>query len=265
MALDGRVKPAHGEKMNYSSRFWLYAPTGLFLLLAVIVMVHWWIAADAFEKKLTALKGREAIPGVTIDWSSVRVGGFPFRMDADFTNLRIQGAGAHGPFAWASEKFAMHALTYGRKQIVYEAAGRQQASWTWSNGKAQNVSFLPATMRGSTILDAKGLNRFDLDIANLGGNSFAIGRLQFHMRRDPDGRDLDLMFRTDGLQLAGLKAGGLELYATLNQLGALMPLLRGEASWPEAVKTWRAQGGMAKLSKGLAAALSPVWRLSPLY
>ncbi|HWU56871.1 MAG TPA: DUF2125 domain-containing protein [Rhizomicrobium sp.] len=250
---------------KYSSRFWLYAPISLFLLLAVIVMVHWWIAAGAFEKKLAALKGHEAIPGVTIDWTSAEVGGFPFRMDADFTNLRIQGAGAHGPFAWTSEKFALHALTYGRKQVVYEAAGRQQASWTWSNGKVQNASFLPATMRGSSILDGKGLSRFDLDIVNLGGNSFTIDRLQFHMRRDPDGSDLDLMFKTDGLQLAGLKADNLELYATLSQLSALMPLLRGETSWPEAAKSWRAQGGTAKLSKGLLAALSPVWRLSPLY
>jgi hypothetical protein len=250
---------------KYSSRFWLYAPTGLFLILAIAVMVHWWIAAGVFEKKLATLKGHDAIPGVTIDWTSVEVGGFPFRMEANFTNLRIQGAGAHGPFAWTSEKFAMHALTYGRKQIVYEAAGKQDVRWTWSNGNPQHASFLPAAMRGSTILDAKGLNRFDLDIANLGGGSFIIGRLQFHMRRDPDGRDLDLMLRTDGLRLGGLTASNLELYATLSHLDALMPLLRGEASWPEAVQHWRAEGGTAKLSKGLVAALSPVWRLSPLY
>ena len=250
---------------KYSSRFWLYAPTGLFLLIAIAVMVHWWMAAGAFEKKLAALKGHQAVPGITVDWTSVQVGGFPFRMDADFTNLRLQGDGAHGPFAWTTEKFAMHALTYGRRQIVFEAAGKQDIRWTWSNGKEQHASFLPAAMRGSSILDAKGLSRFDLDIANLGGNRFIIGRLQFHMRRDPDGSNLDLMFRTDGLQLAGLKAGNLELYATLSRLDALMPLLRGEASWPEAVQHWRAQGGMAKLSKGLAGALSPAWRLSPLY
>jgi hypothetical protein len=250
---------------KYSSRFWLYAPTGLFLILGIAVMIHWWIAAGVFEKKLAALKGHDAIPGVTIDWASVKVGGFPFRMEANFTNLRIQGAGAHGPFAWSSEKFAMHALTYGRQQIVYEAAGQQDVRWTWSNGKPQHASFLPATMRGSTILDGKGLSRFDLDISSLGSNSFTIDRLQFHMRRDPDGSDLDLMFKTDGLQLAGLKADSLELYATLSRLNALMPLLRGEASWPEAVQNWRAQGGTAKLSKGLLAALSPVWRLSPLY
>ena len=44
---------------KYSSRFWLYTPISLFLILAVAVMVHWWMAAGAFEKKLGALKGRE--------------------------------------------------------------------------------------------------------------------------------------------------------------------------------------------------------------
>jgi hypothetical protein len=251
--------------MNYSSRFWLYAPITAFLLLAAGAMIYWHVAAGAFEKKLAAIKGHEAVPGVTVDWSSVMVGGFPFRLDADFTNFRVRGAGAHGPFAWSSEKFALHALTYGRKQIVYEAAGKQEVGWTWSNGKEQHAAFLPATMRGSSILDSKGLSRFDLDIANAGGSSFAIGRLQFHMRRDPGGSDLDLMFRTDDVRLEQVKLGNLQLYVSLNQLEALLPLLRGEAGWPAAVQRWRDQGGRAKLSKGLLAELSPVWRLSPLY
>jgi len=73
------------------------------------------------------------------------------------------------------------------------------------------------------------------------------------------------MFRTDGLQLERVKMGNLQLYVTLSQIEALMPLLRGEARWPQAARQWRAQGGKAKLSNGLLAGLSPVWRLSPLY
>ena len=250
---------------KYSSRFWLYAPITVFLLLAIATMVHWQAAAGAFENKLAAIKAHEAVPGVTVDWTSVAVGGFPFRLDANFTDLRIQGAGAHGPFAWSSEKFALHALTYGRRQVVYEAAGKQDVRWTWSNGKEQHAAFLPATMRGSTVLDAKGLSRFDLDIVDLGGGGFAIGRLEFHLRRDPDGSDLDLMFRTDALQRDRVKLGNLQLYVTLSKANLLMPLLRGQASWPEAVQRWRADGGTAKLSNGLVAGLSPVWRMSPLY
>ncbi|HET7083944.1 MAG TPA: DUF2125 domain-containing protein [Rhizomicrobium sp.] len=252
--------------MNYSSRFWLYAPISLFLLLACAAMLHWWIVAGAAEKKLAAWKGHEAVPGISLDWDSVAVGGFPFRLDADFTNFRVQGAAAHGPFTWSSEKFAAHALTYGRRQIVYEAAGRQTLSWTAASGNAHTVSFLPGSMHGSSLVDGKGLARFDLDIMDVAEKVVAIGRLQFHMRRDPDGHDLDLMIRADGLQAYGIKVGGgLQLYTTLSQAAALAPLLKGEKSWPGAIQQWRAQGGAAKPSQGVAAILSPEWFLTPLY
>src|SRR5215475_5088032 len=103
-------------------------------------MGYWWVVDSAFEKKLAALKGKQAVPGITLDWDSVEVGGFPFRLDANFTNFRAQGVAAHGPFTWTAEKFALHALTYGRRQIVYEAAGKQQISWVAESGNAHTVS-----------------------------------------------------------------------------------------------------------------------------
>ncbi len=250
---------------RYSSRFWLYAPISLFMLLAIAVMVHWWTAAGAFEKKLAALKGRAAIPGVTLDWATVRVGGFPFRLDADFTNFRIAGAGAHGPFIWRSAEFALHTLTYGRAKTVYEAAGRQQARWTLADGSSRAVAFLPGSMRGSSILRAGELGRFDLDIVGLAGQDLTIARFQFHMRRDPDGKDLDLMLKADAVRSADAKAENFQLYATLSQAGALGPLLRGEIAWPQANRAWRARGGQAKLSQVIAPGIAPGSLLSPLY
>lgn len=250
---------------KYSSRFWLYAPISLFVLVAVAVMIHWQMSAAALEKKLASLKGKEAIPGVTIDWSAVDVGGFPFRLDGRFTNFRVQGAGAHGPFTWAAEKFAFHALTYGRSQTVYEAAGRQQAGWTDTKGGAHSVAFLPGSMRASSILDKEGLRRFDLDIANMGDAAFTITRFQFHMRRDPDGQSLDLMLKADGLKSQSLSAENIQLYTTLSQARALAPLLRGDASWPKATARWRAEGGQAKPSQAMAAGLESDRLLSPLY
>jgi hypothetical protein len=247
--------------MNYSSRFWLYAPVCTFLILAAAAGVHWWIVADAFEKRLAALKGQQAVPGITLDWDEVDVGGFPFRIDADFVNLRIGGAAPHGPFAWQSEKFALHALTYGRAKTVYEAAGRQQVSWTDAAGAAHSESFLPGSFRASSIRNDKGLTRADLDIIGLGARDFTIGRLQFHMRRDPDGTDLDLMLRADDLGKRKL----VQVYATLTHANTLTSLLRGETSWPEADANWRAQGGAARLSQVVAPGLSPEALLAPLY
>ena len=247
--------------MNYSSRFWLYAPVCTFLALAAIAGVHWWIVADAFNKKLAALKGHQAVPGVMLDWDTVSTGGFPFRLDADFTKFRITGAGAHGPFSWSTEEFALHALTYGRAKTVYEAAGQQQVSWTDDAGAVHEASFLPGALRASSVRDDRGLARADLEIIGLAGKDFAIGRFQLHMRRDPDGADLDLMLKAESAGTRKL----VQVYATLSHANTLTSLLQGEKSWPEADANWRAQGGEAKLSLVVAPGLDPQTILSPLY
>lgn len=247
--------------MNYSSRFWLYAPVCTFLALAAIAGVHWWIVAGAFEKRLAALKGQQAVPGITLDWDKVDVGGFPFRLDADFVNFRVSGAGAHGPFRWSTAKFALHALTYGRAKTVYEAAGQQNVAWSDGAGAAHSTSFLPGALRASSVRDDRGLTRADLEIIGMAAKDFTIGRFELHMRRDPDGADLDLMLRADAAGTRKL----VQVYATLNRAGSLTSLLKGETAWPEADANWRAQGGTAKLSQVVAPGLDPQTILSPLY
>jgi hypothetical protein len=241
--------------LRYSSRFWLYAPISLFLALAVAAILHWFWAAGAFEKKLAALKGGEIAPGIVDDWQSASIGGFPFRIDADFTDLSLKGAGAHGPFAWSSERFALHALTYGRQQDIFEAAGTQRFVWMAPEGAVRSVFFLPATFRASAILDARGLARFDLDILDAGGRDqrgrpFTAARTQFHMRRDPDGQSLDVMASADALKSEALSFAKLRAYWTLTEAEALMPLLAGKAKWPEALANWRARGGAVKAGPG---------------
>jgi hypothetical protein len=238
-------------RLNYTSRFWLYAPIAAFLAVAAAVMIHWWIAAGAFEKKLAAMKGREAVPGVTLDWSTVAVGGFPFRMEATFTDFYVHGAGARGPFFWRSPKFALHALTYGRATTVYEAAGPQHLEWVAGDGQPHAADFLPGTMRGSTVVGTRGLVRVDIDIVDVAGTGFAARRLQFHMRRDPDGRDLDLMVKADDFSGSGAPAKLVQAYVTLSQADVLTPLLQGIAYWPEAVRAWHDHGGEMKLDKGV--------------
>jgi hypothetical protein len=263
---------------KYSSRFWLYAPISTFLLLAAAAMAHWWLVDKAFEKKLAAIKGHEAVPGVMLDWDKVEIGGFPFRIDADFTNFRAQGAGARGPFAWKSEKFALHALTYGRRQVIYEAAGRQDLRFVLADGVNSSLSFQVGSLRASSINNKEGLARFDLDMADAAESGWALSRFQFHMRRDPDAKTLDLMFALDGLQLrirpgiAGLtfklKPGNLSFYASLNHLDVLEDLLGGKASWPQTAERWRALGGNATLSqvkRDQVTLLTPQILTSPLY
>jgi hypothetical protein len=233
--------------MNYSSRFWLYAPLGMFLALAAWAGLHWWNAASAFNRKLDAMKGREAVPGIVIDWQSKTLSGFPFNIDVVFTGLSVKGAGAHGPFAWSSEKFALHTLTYERQKQVMEASGSQHLTYVDEYGRARDARFLPGALHASAVSDSHGLARFDIDILDLGSKDLAVRRMQFHLRRNPDGKDIDLMARIDGVtsRVAG-KTVLMEFYSTLTEAAALTPLLRGEMSWPGAIAAWQSRGGKVK-------------------
>jgi hypothetical protein len=249
---------------KYSSRFWLYAPVGLFLLLLAVAMLHWWMVAGAFEKKLAALKGKDAIPGITLDWDKVEVGGFPFRLDANFSNFRLYGLAATN-VSWRSEKFALHTLAYDRSKIVFEAAGQQWAQWGQTNGLGHTVSFLPASMHGGSQVSSTGLQRFDLEILNLGDKAFTLDHFQFHLRRDPNRRELDVMLKADGLKSPDAAGENLQIYANLNQVDLLAPLLRGEADWHKTMADWTFQGGRTTFTQvKLPQGQQPQMLLSPL-
>jgi hypothetical protein len=208
-------------------------------------MIYWWILADALDKKLNNLNGHEALPGITVAWQAMSLSGFPFNIDIAFTGLTVKGAAAHGPFAWSSEKLVLHRLTYGRDQDIYEAAGRQRLSWTDGAGQAHDADFLPGTMRASSIIGARGLARFDMDIVAAAGRNFSAAELGLHLRRDPDGTDLDVMARADALSLKtphplfGARLTRLRLYETLTDAAAFSGVLTGEQDWTAAAKAWR--------------------------
>ena len=245
--------------MNYSSRFWLFAPLAVFLGLAAWAMAYWWIVAAALDKKLTALNGHEALPGITVSFASKSISGFPFNIDVILTGLVIEGQGAHGPLRWSAEKFALHRLTYGRPKDIYEAAGNQSLSWTDGGGHAHLLTFLPGTMRASSITDGRGLVQFDLDIGAAGGTDkdgapFTAARAQFHVRRDPKADALDLAITGDDIRPTGLAAllfGGqiknIKLLATLTEGQAFAPLLAGKGSWAAASADWRARHGQVMI------------------
>lgn len=267
--------------MKYSSRFFLYAPFGLLLILAALAMGHWWQIAHGLDAKLKAMKGGEAVPGVTLDWKGVTISGFPFRLDIVFDGFSAQGQGAHGPFAWNADKFAIHALTYGAQKDVFEAEGNQRLSWTDAAGAGHSAAFLPGSLRASAVRDASGLSRFDVDIIELdgrhsGNGDFSIGRAQLHLRRDPDGKSIDLMAQGDLVKAPGPLGGArtFHVYQTLSQGSAFAGLLRGEKKPAQAHALWLLAGGAVKITQSElngATAFTPAQQdaalalLAPLY
>src|SRR6185437_4427715 len=238
--------------MSYSSRFGLYAPITLFLALAAWAIGHWWILAKDLDRKLDAMNGHQAIPGVTVSWASKTISGFPFRVDMVFTDLLVRAEGPRGPLVWHSDRFAVHALTYGRTQDIFEAAGPQTLAWTDADAARHQLSFLPGSLRASVIADKQGISRFDLDMLDASGKDsdgapFTAARTQLHMRRAPKADALDLMLSATEVKDAATPFGDhivkMDLYTHVTQGSAFARLLDGRSGWMDAIMTWKHRGG----------------------
>jgi len=241
--------------MKYSSRFFLYAPLALFLMLAAGAGVYWWIAASALSARLDALNGHEATPGVILSFKSKSVSGFPFNLDVVLHDVRVQVATKHGPSSWTAENFALHALTYGREQMIFEAAGRQQFTWTELDGKPSAMPFDTGEMHASVIAGERGISRIDLDVIGFGSPALTAGRVQFHVRLAPNGNAIDIAAEADTVHLSPRLSSPLgdditqvRLVASAAPPRPFDGLRAGRADWISALETWRAANGALSVS-----------------
>jgi hypothetical protein len=225
--------------MKYSSRFFLYAPLGVFLVLFAAVGVQWWSKASALSGRLAAANGHEAMPGVTMRFAKSRISGFPFSLDTQLSNVSFAMASAHGPTRWTAEKFAMHALTYGRDETIFEAAGHQSLQWTREDGTVRTLPFAVGSLRASAIVQKGALVRFDFDLVGFGSKAFTAQRLQFHARQYATA--IHLSVSADGL--TNCQRSAIRHVAAVTIDEAFERLQLGEESWPDAVAAWRAAGG----------------------
>jgi hypothetical protein len=236
--------------MKYSSRFFLYAPLTLFLILAGGVGAYWWVAAGALSAKLDALNGREAMPGVVFAFKSKTVSGFPFNLDVVFDDARLTVKTPHGPSSWAAEKFALHALTYGRDQTLFETAGKQLVTWIDLAGTRHALPFQAGALHASALADATSVTRLDVDLVGFGSPALTAGRVQLHARVAPKGDGLDVFTTGENVHLSqeltglfGPDIASVKLDASASRSHAFAALRGGNTDWVSALEAWRQAGG----------------------
>ncbi len=240
--------------MKYSSRFFLYAPLALFLSLAAATGIYWWSVAGALSGRLDAINGHEAMPGVTVAFQSKTVSGFPFNLDVLFTGVTVTVNTRHGPSSWTTEKFAMHGLTYGREQFIYEAAGRQMLRWTDLAGRPHAMPFAVGDLHASTIAGERGLSRIDLDCADFGSPMLMAARVQIHARVNPGATAIDIFATADQVHLSprlaslfGADVTQVKLDASAAPSRAFDGLRAGRTDWVSALETFRTAGGALQI------------------
>lgn len=241
--------------MRFSSRLFLYGPFALVVLAACAAGAWWWIVAGQVSHYLDTANGHEIAPGVALHFQARQIQGFPFRVDAVLDNAEIDVKTTQGPASWKSEHFAVHALTYGPSQAIYEAAGKQTLHWTGLDGQPHEWTFTPGLLHASSYTQKQGLARFDLDAIAIRSPELNADRFQFHMRRNPTRDALDIIVSGQNIHLSqALQAGfgdtikTLTLDASAAPAAPLGPLLGGKGDWRASLENWRAHGGTFALN-----------------
>lgn len=250
--------------MNYSHRFWLYGPVGLFAILMLGLASYWFIATSAVSRKLDAINGHEIAPGITLSFTQKTMRGFPFRIDGELDGFRVEIATSHGPAVWNAERFAFHSLTYGHTQYVFEAAGKQEITWHKDNGDPRTYRFLPALLRASMSAGGGELSRFDLEAINVDSPDLAVAQFQMHLRKDPKLDALDFHITANDAHIADdLKPAFGPNLNLFHVEGLISPgasfdgLLAGKGDWRTAAEDWRTRHG-GVLVKALALDWGPI-------
>jgi hypothetical protein len=236
--------------MRYSSRLFLYAPLFVLLALAVAAGLRWFAVKDGMESWLRDHNGREIAPGVTMRFGAESVTGFPFNLDVVLRDVAFEVKSARTSGAWRMDAFAIHELTFGRTQQIYEAAGAQTITWADAEGGRHRFAFVPGSLQASAILSRGRLARFDLDLNEIGARDIAGVRFQLHFRKAPDRDAIEIVASGDQIRLAPpLQAGfgknlrRAQLSASLTPGNLLAPLFAGSESWDAALDAWRRGGG----------------------
>ncbi|MBL6853356.1 MAG: DUF2125 domain-containing protein [Alphaproteobacteria bacterium] len=238
--------------MKYSSRFFLYAPLALFLALAGGASIVWWREASALSARLDAMNGHEAMPGVTLHFKSKTVSGFPFNLDVVFEDFGIEIATAHGPSSWRAEKVALHALTYGREEMIFEAAGRQAVTWHDLKKQQHILPFEIGNLRADAIRGERGVSRVDIVLVGMDSPALTLGKAEIHARVAPDGRAVEIASALDAVQLSPRLAAGslfgpdirqVRLNASAAPSTAFDGFRAGKTDGISALETWRKADG----------------------
>jgi hypothetical protein len=247
--------------MNYSSRIYMYGPVGLLLLIVVLYSVFWRVESDTLAARLDRVNGGEIMPGVSFSFAQKSVGGFPFRLDVLLSDVAFTYRNSATEADWRIDRLALHRLSYGRNQFIFEADGKQSLAWKSSaDAPPETIALTPQIARASAILAEGRLVRFDADVWGPHGIAtnpqhdsadFSAARAQLHAlaRRN---NTVDLVLQIDNGQSGASARGGaipqIDCRAELDHAELLTGVELGNQDPTAALQNWRKNMGVINVS-----------------
>ncbi len=234
-----------------------------FVLLGVVVAValgyaaYWFYLAGLVPERLDAWASQQRARGWTVGYDDVRVGGFPFRLEATVTAPRLARPGGPAAPAWEGERIAAVAHPWNLTHILFHFEGRQRIAFVERRRSrvvdvtmAENVGSYRATTAGRPLRLSFEADDMELRSADLPGPA-TVRRAVLHMRRaEATNRLGDAALKVEGLRLpAGVEAPLGRDIDLLDVILGLTGALPNGLPAADAVIAWRDAGGRLEVQK----------------
>lgn len=231
-----------------SRRLGLYLPFVIAVLLCVGWTAYWlWARGEARARLDEGVVAAKAA-GYDVAWETRTLGGYPFRMNVNFTGLRIQERSG-----WAFDTPLLETQAYLLTPGHWMLATPKGLSFVRPAGGRVEVA--GKLLHGSISKLGGAVPSFDFEGVDLtfqpgaGGQPFALTaakRVEFHLRQGPDDEG-GVFAKVEGGQarpasFLALSGQGKPVSLVWNSTLSRVSRLKG-ADWPGAVRAWSDAGG----------------------
>lgn len=243
------------------------------LALAALVVLYtvYWVGVSGEVRKAVENFAARGEKGVVTSWNDFSVGGYPFRVEADFASPAANAPDTPEEWQWQGDGASLSLLPYNLRHAILTLEGEQRLSYRdlRTGERARNEArFTAGSARASYVaLADRPFGRLAIDIEALEGEhlqgasgetqNMTATRLQLHARpaETPEGSEVPDSYDL-ALQAEDIDVGGTETIPALGQnmtLFLAQTRLRGvppasHASLVELMREWKAAGGTLAIS-----------------
>ena len=229
------------------SRFWLYLPSIVVLIVAVAVSVWWWVSIETTSTAIDYWIRGEAEAGRVWQCADRSMGGYPFRIEVRCSAIMLEAKGL-SPISVTLGPVTFISQIYQTRLTLAETTGPLLVST--SDGAPRSISW--SNLRVSLHVDDRvGPDRLAVVVDSLvDGNGWSVAHGELHLRQTPasnsDQTDLEFAVSADGLRAPfPVESGATGVRGRLTRGGLL---LRGN---PGALEDWRKAAGQFVLDEGI--------------
>lgn len=222
---------------------------------------YWFSLAARIETGVAEWVDARRAEGVNVTFDTLEVTGFPYRMQPEFTNLRISGGTGMvdgGTWEVHTGSLSANVLPYDLNHIVVRLPAPLDILLMRPEQAPDTYRLVPENALASVVIAPEPESRLAVDVAGgtLTGTGIdgtvTMGRTQLHARRGNPDIDTPPLFeisaRIDGLVYPGFSGSALgesvtHLALTAGITGAMPPQLDKAG-----VRQWRDAGGGVQIS-----------------